>query len=348
MGKICGIYKLTSPTGKVYVGQSKDIKRRFKQYKRLACEFQPKLYASLSKHGPKNHAFDIIEVCDNENLNMLEREYIKSLDSFDNSMGMNLRLGGDAVIDFSKESRAKMRESSIGIKKENHKSKFIGVYPSCRGDSFASRINIRSGVRKHIGTFEDEMSAAYAYDMAVIKYHKSKTPMNFTHQERYKLKHVCQSSRTKPSSTKYKGVTKSSTKSERYVSKIVHNGKRLYLGTFKDSFQAALYRDLYIIKHSIDKHELNFSNAILSDKLIDNIEKTSRRVSVTCEKPIFSSKYHGVTVRTIASGIRYDVSISVNYKPSYIGRFYTEKEAAQAYNNYIIEHNLNRKLNNIT
>jgi len=28
MVKICGIYKITSPTGKIYIGQSVDIMRR--------------------------------------------------------------------------------------------------------------------------------------------------------------------------------------------------------------------------------------------------------------------------------------------------------------------------------
>ncbi len=30
-----GIYKITNPEGKIYIGQSIDIDRRFKEYKRL-------------------------------------------------------------------------------------------------------------------------------------------------------------------------------------------------------------------------------------------------------------------------------------------------------------------------
>lgn len=30
----CGIYKITSPSGRVYVGQSVDIERRFAEYRR--------------------------------------------------------------------------------------------------------------------------------------------------------------------------------------------------------------------------------------------------------------------------------------------------------------------------
>ena len=32
IGIICGIYKITSPTGRIYIGQSKNIKQRFRDY----------------------------------------------------------------------------------------------------------------------------------------------------------------------------------------------------------------------------------------------------------------------------------------------------------------------------
>lgn len=47
-----GIYKITSPTGKVYVGQSVDIEKRWNQYKNENKSFVgPRLYNSLLKHG---------------------------------------------------------------------------------------------------------------------------------------------------------------------------------------------------------------------------------------------------------------------------------------------------------
>ena len=32
---VVGIYKITSPSGKIYIGQSIDIQKRFKHYKQL-------------------------------------------------------------------------------------------------------------------------------------------------------------------------------------------------------------------------------------------------------------------------------------------------------------------------
>lgn len=67
-----GIYKITSPSNKIYVGQSINIEKRFKQYKRLDCKKQPKLYNSLLKYGWEKHIFEIIEECNENQLN--ERE----------------------------------------------------------------------------------------------------------------------------------------------------------------------------------------------------------------------------------------------------------------------------------
>src|SRR5438105_2673905 len=55
-----GIYKITSPSGKVYIGQSRDIKYRFQRYRRLSCKSKPKILSSLTKYGSCNHSFDII------------------------------------------------------------------------------------------------------------------------------------------------------------------------------------------------------------------------------------------------------------------------------------------------
>lgn len=55
-----GIYKITSPTGRVYIGQSWNIRRRFNQYKKLDCKVQRLIFRSLSKYGVDNHVFEII------------------------------------------------------------------------------------------------------------------------------------------------------------------------------------------------------------------------------------------------------------------------------------------------
>ena len=75
---IAGIYKITNPKGKVYIGKSNNILSRYYKYSNLRCEGQQQIYRSLKKYGPEKHIFDIIEECDIPQL--LEREtYHKSL-----------------------------------------------------------------------------------------------------------------------------------------------------------------------------------------------------------------------------------------------------------------------------
>lgn len=70
-----GIYKITSPKNKVYIGQGLDIKKRFRAYKRMDCKGQTRLFASLKKYGVEKHKFEIITTCEENELNELERYY---------------------------------------------------------------------------------------------------------------------------------------------------------------------------------------------------------------------------------------------------------------------------------
>ncbi len=70
---IVGIYKITSPKGKIYIGQSININDRwYVGYEKMNCKGQPKLYNSLQKYGWKNHIFEIIEKCNLKQLNKRE------------------------------------------------------------------------------------------------------------------------------------------------------------------------------------------------------------------------------------------------------------------------------------
>jgi group I intron endonuclease len=69
-----GIYKITNPKGKIYIGQSINIERRKIQYKNLSdgVKKQPKIYNSFQKYGFDKHIFEIIEECSIDKLD--ERE----------------------------------------------------------------------------------------------------------------------------------------------------------------------------------------------------------------------------------------------------------------------------------
>lgn len=116
MIKSVGIYKITNPKGSVYVGQSMDIERRFRGYKKLTnCKGQTKLYNSFIKYGTINHTYEIIELCEVEMLNERERfwqEYFNSI------KGLNCNYVSTETKKqiISDEVRAKMSKSGKGKK----------------------------------------------------------------------------------------------------------------------------------------------------------------------------------------------------------------------------------------
>jgi len=61
-----GIYKITSPNNRIYIGQSRNIKKRFYTYKAIKCFEQTKLFASLKKYGSETHKFEVIHELPND------------------------------------------------------------------------------------------------------------------------------------------------------------------------------------------------------------------------------------------------------------------------------------------
>ena len=101
-----GIYKITNPSGKVYIGQSVNIESRKNNYIKLhKNSIGPKLYNSLLKHGWEQHDFNIIEECLIEDLNERE-EYWKQYE-------LNKKL-----VDFANIPQELINEfkTSIGLK----------------------------------------------------------------------------------------------------------------------------------------------------------------------------------------------------------------------------------------
>ena len=88
------IYKITSPTGRIYIGQSRNYKVRLQEYKRMKCQAQTRLYASFKKYGIDNHIFEVIEKCDLSISDIREIHYISYYNSFKGRKGLNSTEGG--------------------------------------------------------------------------------------------------------------------------------------------------------------------------------------------------------------------------------------------------------------
>lgn len=115
--KFCGIYKITSPNGRCYIGKAVDIYKRWSYYNSSNRKRQPLLFRSLNKYGRDAHIFEIIHECEEKWLNFLEMFYIRLYQSFDKKYGMNSTLGGDGIYGYKHTEETKIKIARYG---ENH------------------------------------------------------------------------------------------------------------------------------------------------------------------------------------------------------------------------------------
>lgn len=80
---------------KCYIGQAKDITRRYKEHlKRFnSFEEQSLLHKAMQKYGLENFSFFVVQECSVEELNELEKKFIKIYNSIVPN-GYNITLGG--------------------------------------------------------------------------------------------------------------------------------------------------------------------------------------------------------------------------------------------------------------
>lgn len=93
-----GIYKITNIINdKCYIGQSRDIKKRWISHKNVPfnpnCrEYHYPLYQAIRKYGLENFSFEVIEECLIEELNEKETFWINRYNSSDSNFGYNQTL----------------------------------------------------------------------------------------------------------------------------------------------------------------------------------------------------------------------------------------------------------------
>lgn len=113
-----GIYKITNPEGKSYVGLSREIENRWKSYKNMQFQSNNRLKESFKNYGYDNHTFEILEEIQlvedtyGKNTAILrkrERYWINKLDTFHN--GLNENGGGSGCGSHTAESKQKISEA---------------------------------------------------------------------------------------------------------------------------------------------------------------------------------------------------------------------------------------------
>lgn len=123
-----GIYKITSPKGRVYIGSSNNIENRLCSYKNLKCKNQTRVFNSIKAHGWDMHKFEVVEECSIEKL--LERElyYGIKFNVLDREAGLNCRLpkAGEYHTYMCQETKDKISKANV----LNQTGKSLGHYES--------------------------------------------------------------------------------------------------------------------------------------------------------------------------------------------------------------------------
>ena len=110
-------------------------------------------------------------------------------------------------------------------------SEFIGVYRS--GDKFMANIK-HKGKRMYIGSYDDELAAATAYDTKAKELRGVGTTTNFDHLGRRQDK--------KKQTSRFTGVTWSKA-AQKWKAQIVQARKHVHLGSFDNEKEAAMAFD---------------------------------------------------------------------------------------------------------
>lgn len=151
--KKCGIYMITNPNKRIYIGLSTDIESRWRAYKHLCnIKTQKLLYRSMKKYGYDAHNFKILEECNVDSLSDREIFWIQNKKSYfyeNKKIGLNLTKGGDyppkQTKPKTKEHRKKISQANKGRK---HSKETIEKIRKARAKQIFSKESIEKRAKK--------------------------------------------------------------------------------------------------------------------------------------------------------------------------------------------------------
>ncbi len=115
--EISCIYKITSPSGKIYIGQTVNLRNRVRKYKGMFFKGQLKLWNNCQKYNWQPlDTLSVIEECPIDKLNEREIFWISFYDAY--HTGLNCDEGGSGRKGYkpSQETKEKLRKANLGNK----------------------------------------------------------------------------------------------------------------------------------------------------------------------------------------------------------------------------------------
>jgi group I intron endonuclease len=122
----CGVYKITAPSGNCYIGSSRDIKARWHTHKHQLKNGKHRsiiMQRAWDKYGAENFKFEILLVCEKENLLVYEQLLLDALNP--------------------KYNICRIAGNSLGVKASEETKKKIGAKIKGRPVSESTREKLR-------------------------------------------------------------------------------------------------------------------------------------------------------------------------------------------------------------
>lgn len=124
------IYMYTSPSNKVYIGQTIDENKRKASHKSKAKKFEESAFSrAIKKYGFENFRYEVLHISYGETkeevkdlLNFWERFYISEYKSNNSKFGYNLNIGGGSNVGYKHSDATKelLRKTKLGENNPNY------------------------------------------------------------------------------------------------------------------------------------------------------------------------------------------------------------------------------------
>jgi len=122
------VYKITSPSGRIYVGRTFNYSERLKDYKYNQHIGQKLLYHSMCKYGFDTHKFEIVDEFDSTldyaggKEIFWVRSFMSNYSKWPQYRGMNLTDGGEGMLGFKHSEETKQNHREFMRKNPNRHS----------------------------------------------------------------------------------------------------------------------------------------------------------------------------------------------------------------------------------
>lgn len=147
---LCGVYKIVNNiNGKTYVGQSINIKARWKDHINTLNRNDSHsvlLQRAWNKYGPENFSFEVLELCPEDMLDEVEVKYINFYDTIKN--GYNIESGGNKNKHLPEETKRKISNAHRGICFSEETKQKMSKSRTGEGNSMYGRHHTEEAKRK--------------------------------------------------------------------------------------------------------------------------------------------------------------------------------------------------------